>query len=312
MNKYYSEKEIPSIDIDAVNQELAELEKTKSMLMNHYSIPEDKWLIVEKEATNQIKEYIKRETSISEKINTAMEVDRGCCGYRIMSQWDISELSPKLSLKSINKSIANYCDAICSRKAALLMLRDHLSKVDTWAVRCSDAAVKAGRLFNSIKTHTGYHIDINFTHELPPGTIDYIHENVSHNGYIRYTNTVNFGIDGNWFTNVVENGIERVDIAGKEVMTTWAEEIPEHELLDEGVKLFKATVAVTQMKRDYSSWSLTPEQVENVIRLEEKVIAIQQLTSEPDIITTGKDISWAVRTMKGRMKKKMYDMMDLI
>ena len=86
-----------------------------------------------------------------------------------------------------------------------------------------------------------------------------------------------------------------------------------HELLGDDVRLFQAKVFYTKVPNTISTYRMKPGVGKQVLHVEDKVIAIQSLHEvPPDIITTGKDQSWAVRTMRGRMKKKIVNIMGIL
>ena len=133
-------------------------------------------------------------------------------------------------------------------------------------------------------------------------------------------------VDEKYMDNVYKNQITTCDIAGKKCFTLCAEEELNHELSNQDVRLFKAKVGYTKIPVDFQScsgwgWRQNNTQKESlqqqkakiraVIYTEERWIAIQDQNGERIMEATGKDKSWAIRTMKQRMKTKMMKQMGL-
>ena len=130
-------------------------------------------------------------------------------------------------------------------------------------------------------------------------------------------------VDEHYISNVKDNKIEVCDIAGKRCFTLSAVEELNHELSNDGVRLFKAIVGYTKIPLTFedngyhwrrSNHKTLQEQKANiraVIHTEERWIAIQDQNGERIMEATGKDKSWAIRTMKQRMKTSMLKKMGL-
>ena len=296
------------INLEKVTEEHEALIKTRNMMQNHYGISDDSWTELHSNAMEGTVDVYKNSDSVAEGIQNVKRINRDRTDYTFGNSWRKEHLKNKISSMHINNPTFSYLASIASRMAALEYLRDTLSKINEWDVKCSEAAVKADREFRyKVKTSVGWQTEIKFTHEIPVGTMDMLLNNPDN--YNR--NTIYFGVDGHWLTDVDANHIAVVDIAGKSCLTLCATEIAEHELIDDDVKLYQAKVCYTKVPRDVSSWRMGANEINKVFHLEDKVIAVQSLPATKPIITTGKDKSWAVRTMRGRMKKKMFDLMDI-
>lgn len=220
----------------------------------------------------------------------------------------------KTSMESITEGTQTYVLSIIVCMAALRLLMDKYSIIDDNDVKASGAAREAHSIFkNNIETNIGYYSNIDIVSGVS-GALDYKEEPRSGYGNnlsqkFRFEATI--GVDYKWYDNVKGNGITQVDIGGKNALTLSAKEILGHPLESDGVRLFQSKVLYTKVPQTISTYALKVNEGASLIHIEDKVIAIQQLT-DSCVITTGKDESWAVRTMRGRMKKKMMNMMDLI
>lgn len=116
-------------------------------------------------------------------------------------------------------------------------------------------------------------------------------------------------IDETYLDTVDKYNIHTTDIAGKRCFTLKAELIEEHELKDQGVTLFKAIVGYTKVGSNSKDTSKAG--VRASIYTEERWIAVQDQNDERVEQATGKDKSWAIRTMKQRMKSTMLKKMGL-
>ena len=157
----------------------------------------------------------------------------------------------------------------------------------------------------------------------------YDHANKDMNGnptkitYDIVTPRIEWYVDEKYIANVKGNQITTCDIAGKKCFTLCAEEELNHELSNQDVRLFKAVVGYTKIPLDFDhggyGWSRKPTKtvieqkanIRNVIYTEERWIAIQDQDGKRIMEATGKDKSWAIRTMKQRMKTSMLKQMGL-
>lgn len=129
-------------------------------------------------------------------------------------------------------------------------------------------------------------------------------------------------VDEKYIANVKDNQITTCDIAGKKCFTLCAEEELNHELSSQDVRLFKAVVGYTKVpitfdhgygwgRRTHKTILEQKTAVRSVIYTEERWIAVQDQNGSRIMEATGKDKSWAIRTMKQRMKTSMLKQMGL-
>ena len=301
------------IDIQQLSEELDEVTKLRNVMMNHYSLSHDemdKLHIFAADAV--IKEYDEdnRGLSLTELIKVMKEASMI---YPVRGRFKESITLPeKLHIKAMKDEITDHITTIVVRMALLNHLIHTVSQIDDWAVKCSGAAKDAGRVFNAVKTNIGWHNNIEVVSGTPGNIEVEERTNTHYRGSTNIYYDAKIEVDGNWLRDVKGNNIEIVDIGGKECMPMWATEILDHDLLDQDVRLFETEVVYTKVPYDYDRWASKSGDWQKILHTEKRVVAVQSLASSKPVITTGKDKSWAVRTMKARMKKKMAKMMGIV
>ena len=310
-----------NIDVDILEEEYDEVIKAKNAFMHYHKIPpEDRevyWYDICRNMQDDVDRVLGRrsnrygEASIPEQVETYKKCDGD------ISFWDAKDthkrhLQHRLMHKTMFDPCAKYLNALAVRSMCIRKLIDHyepLNEIDVLA----DGAVKqaAMRWSRDVETNIGYQNEVKFDRGTP-GTVDKELEERARYGGNDYTFKATLYVDHTYKTVIEENGIEVVDIGNKMCLTLSAEEIEDHDLKDQNVKLFKAKVAFTKVGRDVNRWSMKKEDCEGILQIEEKYIAVQHLVSGEKQVATGKDEHWAIRTMKSRMKRKMLKMMDII
>lgn len=303
------------IDVKGLLDELKEIHKTVNTLCNHYSIDPKKLNVV---ADNHKKDLIRdcdRHDSYGDSIQYLKKRHTSNTGANYGDTRYIRELlnTEKSSVHTMQNSIAEFISLNIRRMAAIKLLTEKYANITEKDILDSTASKEAQRWFNrNVATNIGWRNSIHFVPGAEGTIVDYTEEvNGIQTGSVNWD--MQIGIEGTWLSEVVANGIQLVDIGGKSCMTLCAKEIEEHELKDDDVRLFQAKVVYTHVPRTMDTWCPKPGDGKDVVKIEDKVIAIQTYESgERPTITTGKNQSWAIRTMRGRMKKKMMQMMDLI
>ena len=301
------------VSVRECKDEIIDINKTLRTMCNHFGIPmdledqlmEDAMSTVDSNATGQHR-YYSNKIGLVETVNNLKNVKNTHYGYRFSDKL-IDSIS-KSAHKAIIQSIAELYGSLICRKAAMKLLIEKYSNYDDWSIKCSEATVEAHKTFRSIETNIGWNMNVNIkvaNDKNPVGS-------VSSSESTRRTNDtdINVYLDGNWLTDIHEQGLSTVDIAGKLVMPLTVEKVEEHELTDEGIEIWKAKVIYTKVPRTVSTWQLSSNDWNKVVHIEEKYIAKQVLHAS-SFITTGNSLEWAIRTMKGRMKKEMFRMMDI-
>lgn len=298
------------VDMAALNVEKEEVEKLLKTLCRHYNINQDQLTPDLEAARVSIKEHAFADHM--SLVDTSKFLHGNCGLFKRFHTVGIRALSDKLHLKSdLGRSVTEvFMDSLGRLVSLDILINDFAIRTD-WDVKCSGAAKEAKMLWRGqVETSIGYRNKVNVVTEGTPGDL-VIDEKLYHGQAGSYHWEAKLTVDGNWYKDVVDHKIAKVDIGGKMCLTLCADEIMEHDLLDEDVKLYQAKVAYTKVPQGVSCWSGALGDGAKSIFVEDKVIAVQTLPGGPPIITTGKDKSWAVRTMKMRMRKKIFDMMDL-
>ena len=299
------------INVEYYENEFIELTKMRNSLLHFHQIPAAIFDKLYNDRYEEMKENAEhRSESIMERIYYLQKVD-GSNGYRNRQNF-LQENGTKRIHKTMEQPIEMIFRALAGRMAAVRLLVDVYEPMDDTAVKNSAAVVEVAKSFRGwAETNIGWRNHITFEVGTP-GQMTITEKPEAYYGGTRYYWNAEVTVDHSWIDVVRANKIDRVDIGGKAATTVWAEEILEHDLVDDDVKLFKAKVLYTKVPRDISTWAGESGDGEKIVFLEDKHIAIQPVTDGRDIITTGKDASWAIRTMRGRMKKKMLQMMDIL
>lgn len=303
-----------NINVQYYENEYEELIKFRNTLLHFHKVSELAFQTMYDSAYLSLKKDAPLHSdSIKEQIFW-LQRQNGCrgTGMRFKEEWMNRECSNKRIHKTMLGPIYDAFHACAVRMASIRLLVDIYEPMDDVAVKTSAAVVTFGQKFRYYaETNIGWRNHINVEAGIP-GDLkikEKIETSYSGNQFVAFEATI--GVDHTYMETVVPNNIEVVDIAGKDVAVVWAKEIEEHELKDEGVKLFESIVAYTRVPRSVNTWNLKAGQAKEIVLVEKKHIAVQHIEGGKDIIATGKDQSWAIRTMKGRMKRKMYDLMGL-
>ena len=240
------------------------------------------------------------------------------------------------SLKAIdigNANLRGSWDAILDllqsqmiRQECLIELVDNYLNLDPIQADADSAAVEARRAYQRIQTGFPYGWSVNIMGK--PGKGKERKFTWKQNKNSRYDRTkggyvdvlehmprVTWYVDETYMDTVHKYKIHTTDIAGKKCFVKHAELITGHELESQDVKLFKAVVGYTKVPVDFDSWGSTRVKSKADIRAcifnEERWIAVQELPDGRREQASGKDQSWAIRTMKQRMKSTMLRTMGL-
>lgn len=301
------------IDVNKLEREYHECIKMKNSLLHFHKLPErafEEIIGIQKAHMTDIKE--RDDGSIQDTIESLLR-SRGFVshGYRYARDF-MEKYGNKEIHKTMGQNIYDTLNACAGRMVIIRELVDYYEPLDQTDVQTSAAVVEAARKFRSWgETNIGWRNNIGFVAGVP-GTLEVSEKEMTHwNGSKSYNWDATIAVDHTYISVVKANNIEVVDIAGRDVVTIWAEEVPEHDLKDDDVKLFKAKVAYTKVPRELNTYSGQRGDAHKIINIEDKHIAIQPVSEGRDIVTTGKDASWAIRTMRRRMKKKMMEMMGV-
>ena len=211
--------------------------------------------------------------------------------------------------KEFNATRAAMLEHIMSmmmRQENILEYQRNYANIDPNIEKADKAARKAYRKWRANEGPIGWRNKIDIEAKVGEGATYDFNYNPSETSF-----TAIIYVDETYMDTVEANNINVVDIAGKPVITLKAEEIIGHELEDNNVRLFKATVGYTKVSRGINTYRLKcEEEARSLIRIEEKWIAFQELPNGR-ITATGKDKAWAIRTMKSRMKLTMMKQMGL-
>lgn len=269
-----------------------QLQTLVDILADHFNVERDRMAQITDDAKRSVQNVIEKNTTTAE----ALEVLR---------RQDVEHSVLNFIRNSI---VLQYSqDAIVSLEASY----------DPVEQKVDEAVIHARRRQRMIEPSIGWrnHIRIEgHRHQGGMMTIEKTEAGKIHwgnnKGQDSYNGTAIFYVDENYIKNVKDNGIEVVDIAGKEVLTLAATKVDDHDMVDQGVELFEATVAYAKVPRDVDTWQMTEDDVDKIFHCEQKFIAKWVNTSSTHI-ATGKDASWALRTMRSRMKKDMMKQMGL-
>lgn len=305
-----------NIDVKHFEAEREELIKARNSLFHHYALDIALFTELYNAEAEEVQRNAEYHDSLADQIRALKDVKGNLPSSRKARNWFQSEVlqkegdtTGKMITKTLQIPLREYFFAIAQRIAAIDLLINKYEPMDSWTVKCSAAAVEASRTFRRrVETNIGWRNNIDWVVGTP-GNFEI--EETPDDYHKRVTFKATAEVDGSYIDVIKANNIDVVDIGGKACLTMKAEEITEHELVEDGVKLFKAKVMYTKVARGVNTWRLLPGEAREIINVEDKYIAVQSLDSSPDIIATGKDQSWAIRTMRGRMKKKMMKIMGL-
>ena len=298
MNKY--------VNIEECQTKIEAIDKTLRTLVNHWNLNMDNLMhLANTTMYNAIVEQVDSAESINIGINWLNQASRVYGATTGLNTY-ISE-SSIIYTKALTSEITDLLGGLLMQRTAQQFLIDHVSTFSDWKIESSDAANLANRHFrNRIETGTGYRQKIEII-EGKPGNIAWF---APPDGYSSKTCSV--CVDATWLA-VKEAGLTTVDLAGKPAMPLWLDEIPEEDnpLSDDGVKLYNTEVLYTKVPQSMSAWSMSMQDFQSIVHKESRVIAVQDVNEGQPIVATGKDASWAIRTMRGRMKKRMFEIMDI-
>lgn len=209
--------------------------------------------------------------------------------------------------RALGSDVQGILIGLYSRALTVTYLLDVVGVWDLREVRTSEITHKAYKHFaNQIQGSIGWSNNVIFKTEHPVGTRRLAQKKVSINGYANYGSTAIVGISDTWDEDVYAKGLSTIEFQSKYVMPLSLKVVPNAELTAEGVTLYKGHIAYTYVPR------ANPATFLETIRTEEKYIAVQYSPEgRPAIIATGKDESWAVRTMKGRLRSNLLNQLDL-
>ena len=273
-----------------------------NVLLNFLNIPFSE---LEPSLENAIKDL---DTQIKRDANVADAV----CGFSdrehswYLSTYDFNAFDKiyehmKTSNKTLHSSninsMTNLIFRSLTRLAELQVLENIVDANNESTLKAHLSVKKANQIFSRyVETHLGWNNKVTLM-------LDDNKVGTKEIGSVNHGKTADVFIGSNWDETVGNNGISTVDIAGKKCITLCAELVEQHELVDDGVKLYTAKVMYTKVPRSMNTWRLSEQDFESIVNIEDRVIAVEE-TNSNTFITTGKDLSWAIRTMKGRMMKK--------
>lgn len=284
---------------------------------------------IARDVTNETKYYYHRggsndnSTEISQRDNLLKD---STCNNTYLSSSRNSQDILNANFKGIWKPILETIQAAMVRQECLVRVVNEYNNIDEVQADADKGAERANSAYRQIMSGTPYAWNINIIGKkhakLPSRTqwkinhrTDYRNYTTDANGsrvYARekyYLPKHTWYIDETYMDVVDKYKIHTTDIAGKNCFTLKAELVEEHELKDQGVQLFKAIVGYTKIGTNFSD--KTKAGVRASIFTEERWIAIQDQDGRRVEQATGKDKSWAIRTMKQRMKSSMLKQMGL-
>lgn len=231
-----------------------------------------------------------------------------------------------LRLRANWRHILELVQSQMMRQECLIKVVNEYLSIDMTQAKADNGAVEAHSCYRRISTNLPYSWNLTVKGEKgksrmiirwKQGEDSYYDSSAA--GYVKYTShtpTITYYIDETYMDIINKYGIGTTDIAGKRVFTTKAELITGHELEADDVKLFKAMVGYTKVPLDFDTYRGKnlgdKKKIRGCIYHEERWIAVQELPDGKRQMATGKDKSWAIRTMKQRMKTQMLKMMDIL
>ena len=298
-----------SINIAELEDEYENLQKYLNTVCHFYRIPTESFDSLYKSAYVEAVQSFKRSQCIGTGIHNFKTSYHCYRGYNPKTAPVI--VDNRKSLVNISKSTDSLVSDIVGRMVHIRYLVDEASLIPKDVVSASTGAYMASSTFDGyVKTHTGWSTEFSFIPGVA-GANSFTEEAQSYYGGTRVYAKFTYEIDHNWIEDVYNTGIRVVDIGGKNCLPLWANEIKDHELLDDDVRLFESEVLYTKVPYNMSTNRMKPSEAKNMVFTEPRIIAVQSFPASDPIITTGKDKSWAIRTMKGRMKKKMLKAMGI-
>ena len=289
------------------------LSKMINNLIHHSNLDQDTVKAMRAEAKKNPAELIKHnKTLIQQKAALLSRVDT----YGFSNQ----ATTTNYVYEEIKTSLTNLIYSAMIRQECILVVQKDYLELDEIQVSADKSAIKADEFWWNIKTDIGYQnkIILRGKKDADPLTYDYEEELEDRKCYstgkmqkqIRES-TLTYHINQDWYDNVYKKGIARSDIGGKAVLVTSAKEIEEHELKDQSVKLFDCTTIYTKLPVGTNTWRMPSGSSKKHFFIEPRHIAVQTLPSGETVQASGKDKSWAIRTMKMRMKASMLKQMGV-
>lgn len=311
------------VDTNVTYEDLAKQHKGLSKLINnliYHSGLNAEWVA---HTRSLAKEECRDRTS---KLRTAIE--KKCSllqpvqpSYSLKQTGDEINVTYNPIIKPIMDSI--FCAMV--RQECILEVQKNFLNIDNVQAEADQGAIAASRAWASVQTDIGYYNQVTFSgvKGADPMNVTYTEE-LEDNKYYDY-NTRKYitkgkkvkksesmiGINENWIEDVQKKGLQYTDIGGKNCLVTSAKEVEEHELKDQNVKLYDCTVCYTLRPLSANSWQSQAGEPAKWFHVEKRHVAVQKLPSGSTEQASGKDKSWAIRTMKARMKRTMMKQMGL-
>ena len=301
------------VNIKNLSVERTDTEKLLNTILNHLSLSMDNLKNLRLALYDNHKDWFKDQSDVPEAIQQLHRVT-GRSMFARYNDETIGDVltAQKVNLKNSQEVLETTVFELTGRLAAIDFLIAEASKLDLNYIKAAGSAEAASRVFRySVNTIRGYNNKFKvIAGEKSKLTVK--EEPITGwRGNVTMSMQGSVEVDHTWWDDVHLNDIAKVDIGGKACLTLEAEEIMEHELLCDDVRLFQAKVLYTKMPSYIDPFRMKANEAFDIVHVEDKVIAIQNLPDSSPIITTGKNQSWAVRTMKGRMKKKIVDIMGI-
>ena len=323
MSRYYRyvNEDLSSPRMNATYEDLAAEHKTLSGLINNLlrhsglssefvSHAREKAKECCKDSVNRITTAIQRKAVLQRDVNEHYYTNKGT-----------TVTNP--AFENITAHLCNLIYNAMVRQENILEVQANYLDLDEDAVNADKSGIKAASLFAVwAQTDTGYrnNVLIKGTVDADPTVSAYEEKLEEATNYqcpnrTKYKrvceSTHTYEVNQSWYADVFENGIAQTDIGGKKCLTTSAKLIEEHELKDQDVALYDCNVIYTKKPIDANTWNTKPGEPKAWFHIEARHVAVQTLPSGKKEIATGKDKSWAIRTMKMRMKSNMMKQMGL-
>ena len=208
------------------------------------------------------------------------------------------------------RTITDTClTTLMKRQECITQLVNTYLKVDQETIDAEEAMLRMTTLISNNTYNIGYNNSIR-AKVGDKGKIEVTEEECNwRKGTFNWKAKVH--VDSTWIDKVYKNKIAKVDIAGKTVMTLDADEIMDHELKDQNVRMWDATVFYSKVPSNVNPNYAPKGTWKQILHKEKRVIVVETLPSGDTQMATGKDISWATRTMRMRMKSSMLKQMGL-
>lgn len=245
-----------------------------------------------------------------------------------LDEYTYGDTKVKSGYSKVNKQLGALIYNAMVRQERILLLQEKYLNLDEVQMEADKGGLKASSLFSNINTAHSYYggggVMISGKKDADPMDVDYTEEVEDEMTYCTTTQkrvstgkkrvknwTIKYNVDQNWMDDVYENKIQYTDIGGKQCLVTQAKEVEEHELKDQGIKLYDCTVIYTKIPVSDNHWRIPAGQPRTWFNVEKRHVAVQSLPSGGVQQASGKDASWAIRTMKMRMKSTMMKQMGL-